>query len=351
MAHSVKHYFNLFVNKDASMKASCVIHPDCEPMIIVRKWQLDFCNGNKSAAALLSFFEYWHNIKLEQSQKAKFQNSVANLHHDIGCQDESLYQFHTMDELEHGVLLYSRDAINVGLKILVDKKVISIHKNPNPKYSFDRTRYFLFYPAIVNTWLVINRFDGKQSIVGNPNIDYGNPQTVNGKPTTVRGKSDDRDMENRQTITEITSKTTSEITNNKNNQTSILEIPPEPEIKPVSCNNSGVVAKNSDPVFDYNDFDDIQVKAIEAWFIYRKEAKKTYKTKSSLTALRNKMLELKVSGLLIEAINHSIAMEYTGLFPPNNAGRYAPSHSPPKKQFNYVHDFTNEKPGQQVDTF
>lgn len=219
MAHSVKYYFNLFVNKDASMKASCVIHPDCEPMIIVRKWQLDFCNGNKSAAALLSFFEYWHNIKLEQSQKAKFQNSVANLHHDIGCQDESLYQFHTMYELEHGVLLYSRDAINVGLKILVDKKVISIHKNPNPKYSFDRTRYFLFYPAIVNTWLVINRFDGKRSIVGNPNIDYGNPQTVNGKPTTVRGKSDDRDMENRQTITEITSKTTSEITNNKNNQT------------------------------------------------------------------------------------------------------------------------------------
>lgn len=53
MAHSVKYYFNLFVNKNASMKASCVIHPDCEPMIIVRKWQLDFCNGNKSAAALM----------------------------------------------------------------------------------------------------------------------------------------------------------------------------------------------------------------------------------------------------------------------------------------------------------
>lgn len=332
------------------MKASCVIHPDCEPMIIVRKWQLDFCNGNKSAAALLSFFEYWHNIKLEQSKKARFQNNIANIHHDIGCQDESLYQFHTMDELEHGVLLYSRDAINVGLKILVDKKVISIHKNPNPKYSFDRTRYFLFYPAIVNTWLVTNKFNGKRSIVGNPNIDYGNPQTVNGKPTTVMGKSDDRDMENRQTITEITSKTTPEITNNKNNQPSILEIPPEPEIKAVSCNNSG--SKNNNLAFDYTGFDEPQKTAIDAWFTYRKEAKKTYKTKSSLTALRNKMLELKASGSLIEAINHSIAMEYTGLFAPNNAGRYVPhSGSPPKKQFNYVHDFTTEKPGQQVDTF
>ena len=153
--------------------------------------------------------------------------------------------------------------------------------------------------------------------------------------------------------TEITTKDYSDnTTNNKNNHTPILEIPPELEIKPVSCNNSGVVIKNSDPVFDYTGFDDVQVKAIESWFVYRKEAKKTYKTKSSLTALRNKMLELKASGLLIEAINHSIAMEYTGLFPPNNAGRYAPhSGSPPKKQFNYVHDFTTEKPGQQVDTF
>ena len=153
--------------------------------------------------------------------------------------------------------------------------------------------------------------------------------------------------------TEITTKDYSDnTTNNKNNHTPILEILPEPEIKPVSCNNSGGITKNSDLVFDYTGFDDVQVKAIEAWFIYRKEAKKTYKTKSSLTALRNKMLELKASGLLIEAINHSIAMEYTGLFAPNNAGRYAPqSGSPPKKQFNYVHDFTTEKPGQQVDTF
>ncbi len=155
--------------------------------------------------------------------------------------------------------------------------------------------------------------------------------------------------------TEITTKTNSETIakniNATNNKTGELEILPEPEIKSASCNNSGVVTKNSDLVFDYTDFDDLQAKAIEAWFVYRKEAKKTYKTKSRLTALRNKMLELKASDLLIEAINHSIAMEYRGLFPPNNAGRYVPSGSPPKKQFNYVHDFTNEKPGQQVDTF
>ncbi|TXH60767.1 MAG: hypothetical protein E6Q89_00315 [Bacteroidia bacterium] len=144
--------------------------------------------------------------------------------------------------------------------------------------------------------------------------------------------------------------TTSENINNNKNKTLILEIPPEPEITRTNCNNSG--SKNNNLAFDYTDFDEPQKTAINSWFTYRKEAKKTYKTKSSLTALRNKMLELKASGLLIEAINHSIAMEYTGLFPPNNAGRYIPhSGSPPKKQFNYVHDFTTEKPGQQVETF
>ena len=150
---------------------------------------------------------------------------------------------------------------------------------------------------------------------------------------------------NNREYTEITS----ENTNNKNNHAPILEIPPEPEIKPAACNNSGVVIKNSELVFDYSGFDEIQTKAIEAWFIYRKEAKKTYKTKSSLTALRNKMLELKASGLLIEAINHSIAMEYTGLFPPNNNGRYV--QAPKKPSFNQVHDFTTNKPSKYIDTF
>lgn len=218
------------------MKTSCVIHPDCEPMIIVRKWQIDFCNGSRSAAALLSFFEYWHNIKLEQSKKAKFQNNIANLHHDTGCQDESLYQFHTLEELEEGVLLYSKDAINTGLKALVDKKVISIHKNPNPKYAFDRTRYFLFYPEVLNSWLIHNRFTPKNAIVEKPNIDFGNPQTVSGNPTTVMGKSADRDMEARRTITEITSKTTSENISNKPNLPT-LEVIPEPEIATANCNN------------------------------------------------------------------------------------------------------------------
>ncbi len=323
------------------MKTSCVIHPDSEPMIIVRKWQLDFCDGNRPAAALLSFFEYWHNIKLEQSKKAKFQNNISCVNGDAGIQDESLYQFHTTEELEAGVLLYSKDAINTGLKVLVDKKVISIHKNPNPKYSFDKTRYFLFVPEVVNAWLMSNRINQNKTINAGSHIVSGNPLTIGGNPTTVVGKSAHRHTENRRAITEITTKITPESINNKSDH-SILETISEFGGKPT-------FVKNNEPVFDYTDFDELQITAVNNWFTYRKEAKKTYKTKSSLTALRNKMLELKASGLLIEAINHSIAMEYTGLFSPNS-NRYANSGSSPKKTFNCVHDYTVNKPLKQVDT-
>ncbi|TXH56063.1 MAG: hypothetical protein E6Q89_05950 [Bacteroidia bacterium] len=193
----------------------------------------------------------------------------------------------------------------------------------------------------------ISTFDAiEDSSVGIENHSIGHEEyTIGVEESSIHLESVSQPL-----YTEITTKDYSDnTTNNKNDQTQVLELTSEPEIKAVSCNNSS--SKNNDLAFDYTGFDEPQKTAITAWFTYRKEAKKTYKTKSSLTALRNKMLELRASGLLIEAINHSIAMEYTGLFAPNNTSRYQQSGSPPKKQFNYVHDFTTEKPGQQVDTF
>lgn len=46
------------------MNNTCIQHPTRDPLIVIRQWQLDFCESNHCAAALLSFFEYWHNIRL-----------------------------------------------------------------------------------------------------------------------------------------------------------------------------------------------------------------------------------------------------------------------------------------------
>jgi len=93
------------------MKSSCISHPKKEPLVIIRQWQLEFCDGNQCAAALMSFFEYWHGIKLEQSEKASQFNHVAQMHGDMPTQDESLWQWHTEKELEQGILIYKKTTI------------------------------------------------------------------------------------------------------------------------------------------------------------------------------------------------------------------------------------------------
>jgi hypothetical protein len=55
------------------MKVSCIKHPSNERLIVIHQWQLDFCEGNITQTALLSFFEYWHNVKLELCAKKKAQ--------------------------------------------------------------------------------------------------------------------------------------------------------------------------------------------------------------------------------------------------------------------------------------
>jgi hypothetical protein len=136
------------------MKSSCIQHPANEPLIIIRKSQVEFCNGDMCAAALMSFFEYWHNIKLEMSQRNKVSNDIANRHGDDRINDETTLQFHSLEELSAGMLgLYSVNSIKKARQSLVNLGVISEHKNPSDRYKFDRTIYYQFYPESYNEWL------------------------------------------------------------------------------------------------------------------------------------------------------------------------------------------------------
>lgn len=136
------------------MKDSCISHPDREPLIMVRQWQLEACEKNYCAAALLSFFEYWHNWKLDTVEKNQLRSSVAAKHGESFEDSTGLLQFHTEDDLEIGLLgLYKRKTIREGIKLLTDRGFISIHKNPNPRYKFDNTKFFLFHAETVNAWI------------------------------------------------------------------------------------------------------------------------------------------------------------------------------------------------------
>ncbi len=191
------------------MKTTCLNHPVQEKLIIIREWQLNFCGGDACEAALISFFEYWHNIKLEQRQKNKKANDIAELHGDSRSQDESLLQFHTEEDLEKGILIFKKDKIRTGIKNLQNKGVITVTKNPNPKYTFDRTKFFLFNPRVCNEWLkkyYLESNEGRKKACQNTMPDQR--KIVDASPKNPSPSPKNRGS----IITEITT----EITNNNN---------------------------------------------------------------------------------------------------------------------------------------
>lgn len=128
--------------------------PKNEPLIMIKKWQLVLCEGNHCAAALLNYFIYWHKIKKNLLSRVKKANDIAESHGDKRSQDETLYQFHTEKELIEGLLgLFGETKIGESLKFLKDKEIIEITGNPNPRYKFDKTRFFYLNEKIIHDFL------------------------------------------------------------------------------------------------------------------------------------------------------------------------------------------------------
>jgi hypothetical protein len=134
-------------------QTSCIRHPTNARFLKIYQWQLDFCDGNACAAALMSYFEFCHNGKLQQLQQSKTLNDALEKTPQGRTQVETLLQWHTTADLEKAVLFYKRDKISQGVKFLESKGVIELHSNPDPRLWFDRTQHYLFIPETVNTWI------------------------------------------------------------------------------------------------------------------------------------------------------------------------------------------------------
>lgn len=191
-------------------RTSCISHPKNEPLIIIHKWQLEFAEGNECAAALISYFTYWHDIKVANKEKAKHANDVAEMHGDPRTQDESLMQWHTEQDIEDGILIFKRRTISDALGKLQATGVIEIIKNPNPRYAFDRTRYFIFHPDILDDWLERRKTDPSRKNAGSSrknaarSSENAGQSRKNGAPSSKFAEST--------FIAETTNKTTSKTT-------------------------------------------------------------------------------------------------------------------------------------------
>jgi|GEM_PF-2062142 len=136
------------------MKESCIPHPANARFNITRPEYVLICRNDRCAACLLSFFEYWHNIKLEHAKKAARANDIAEMHGDARTQDESLWQFHTIKEMELGIAyMFTQKPISKALSLLCDLGFIVRGRNPNPRYKFDRTTWIMLKPEAVTAAL------------------------------------------------------------------------------------------------------------------------------------------------------------------------------------------------------
>lgn len=134
--------------------SSCIRHPEKTRYIQVYDWQIKFCQGNHCAALLLSFFINWHDWKLRNDQYYKRANDIAEMHGDGRPHGQDAFLFFTTEELISGCMeFYGKKAINEALALLTSLHVITTHKNPNPRYHFDKTKYFKFNPKVCNRWI------------------------------------------------------------------------------------------------------------------------------------------------------------------------------------------------------
>ena len=192
------------------MRTACVAWPENDKLVMVRESAVDMCDGNQCAAALLSFFAYWHSIKLEQSRKAVIENQVAEAHGEAPTQNTKLWQFHTADDLVAGLLgLYGKSSIKAGVALLIEMGVIEAGRNPNPRYAFDNTKYFLFHPEVVNGWLR-QYIDADRDLLKltTSSVENNRPSIENNRRSAENNR---RSIENNRTITEVTCEVTTEV--------------------------------------------------------------------------------------------------------------------------------------------
>lgn len=141
------------------MRGSCIRHIENEPMVIVRRSYYKICDGDSTAAALLSYFEHWHNVRLALSEQARHYNDVAEMHGDERTQDESLLQWHTPDEIVEAMLgVAGRSAIRRAIRLLMDKGFVSRHSKYGTRRAIGDA--YVFHPEAVNAALDALRADG-----------------------------------------------------------------------------------------------------------------------------------------------------------------------------------------------
>ena len=156
-------------------KTTCIQHPANQLFIVIHRWQLDFCDGNRCAAALLSLFERWHNIRLCERSR----NPHKSLWHD-----------HTSAQLEKDILIFKRDTITDSIDTLRSRGAIEVHVENGDRSSGKAKLWkVLFQPKTINKWLKDNEWRYRDEESDSGDGDSEKSLTDSEKSLTVKEKS------------------------------------------------------------------------------------------------------------------------------------------------------------------
>jgi len=124
--------------------------------LIIKQWHLDFCDGHACTASVLSYFLSWHKFQIVKVQENKERNRLSELNGEIGTQNTSFLQFHTLEKITKGVMGIGKEStVRKSIRTLVELGAISIIKKPQSR--FDNTRYFKVHFKKINDFRVYRK--------------------------------------------------------------------------------------------------------------------------------------------------------------------------------------------------
>lgn len=131
------------------MQIGSIRYPDNDRYIRIHQSLVDACKGNACAAALVRFFEGWHDHHLRQAEYDKSHDKLARVVALDG------WQYHSNEQLETGVIIYRITAINDAIKTLVELGFLrtDVPQQLQMLYRTGRTRWFRLEVKAINACL------------------------------------------------------------------------------------------------------------------------------------------------------------------------------------------------------
>ena len=308
------------------MRTSTLTHLKNDNLIIVRESYTKICK-DLNTGILLSYFEYWHNVKSSMRTKAIQSNDVAEAHGDNRTQDETLLQFHTNEEIYEDLMgIMSIKAIRTARTILKELGFVSEHKNPNPRYTFDKTVFYQLHPNVINNALY--QLDRRSQEKTHDTDETS--QSIRQNVPTVRTKRPNGTDETSATIPETSSETSTEI---------IPLVPPGKQIKSKIRFN---IPNNLHPAL---------IETLRDWAIYKSQLPKAKQYSTQIgwdkfisETIRNASIKGYVN--VINRINEAIAAGWQGTnystMPMNNS-MYAGTKTVSEINMENLREYSNGK--------